>query len=74
MNFLYLHLWTKCLSNKITKAGKTTTAKVKLTKTKKQAKYPKAAIGMIFENPVAKNANAVVNEVVKIALVALLQV
>ena len=36
------------------------------------AKYPKAAIGIISENPVARNADAVVKLVTSIALDALL--
>jgi len=39
-----------------------------------EAKYPKAEIGIMSENPVAKKATAVVREVVEIALVAFLQV
>lgn len=48
--------------------------KKQFTGTKIPAKYPKLEIGIIFENPVAKKAAAVVDEVANIAFEALLKV
>jgi len=49
-------------------------AKKKFIITKVEAKNPKAEIGIISENPVAKKAIAVVREVVVIDLAAFLHV
>ena len=58
----------------IIKEGYTVITMTKFIGIRTAAKNPKALIGMSLENPVAKNANAVVLEVTSIAFAALLQV